>query len=73
LNAPLATTIAIQQQQNGIQLLPIQLSHILALATLPFHHNDPFDRLLIAQAQVENLAFITNDSKIQQYGIAIHW
>jgi PIN domain nuclease of toxin-antitoxin system len=73
LNLSLPDTLTIQQQSNGIQLLPIQLSHILELGSLPQHHHDPFDRLLIAQAQVEGLTLVTNDSKIRLYDVPILW
>ncbi|CAG0966956.1 hypothetical protein GPROT1_01256 [Gammaproteobacteria bacterium] len=48
LNLALSDIIASQQQTNHIELLPISLDHVLALETLPDHHKDPFDRLLIA-------------------------
>ncbi|MDX2076155.1 MAG: type II toxin-antitoxin system VapC family toxin [bacterium] len=73
LNNILTETLGFQQQVNRIELLPIELSHILALNQLPYHHNDPFDRLLIAQAQIENLTLITDDSKILLYGITCFW
>lgn len=50
-------------------LLPISLDHTLAAKDLPNHHFDPFDQLLIAQAQVEKLVFITHDDRIPQYPI----
>ena len=53
LNMPLPNLIDSQQQTNGLQILSIELVHVLALQTLPNHHRDPFDRLLIAQATVE--------------------
>lgn len=73
LTTPLSTMIQIQQQSNQIQLLPIRLNHILALSHLLHHHRDPFDRLLIAQAQQEQLTLITNDSHIQQYNVTCLW
>jgi PIN domain nuclease of toxin-antitoxin system len=73
LNASLGDTLASQQQANAVQSLPIDLSHILALSNLPYHHQDPFDRLLIAQAQVETLTIVTNDPKIQLYNISYLW
>lgn len=73
LQASLATTLISQQQTNGIQLLPIDLSHILALSNLPQHHHDPFDRLLIAQAQAEDLTLVTNDLKIRSYDVVHLW
>src|SRR5262245_57878951 len=48
---PFETFISRQLELNGFDLLPIQLRHVAAVITLPFHHRDPFDRLLIAQAQ----------------------
>ncbi len=50
--------------QNGCDVLPISASHTLTVASLPFHHNDPFDRLLIAQAQIEELTLLTKDANI---------
>ena len=73
LNASLADTLATQHQANGVELLPIDLKHILALSNLPYHHNDPFDRLLIAQAQIENFTLITDDAKIRLYDAPISW
>jgi PIN domain nuclease of toxin-antitoxin system len=50
----LAEVIESQQKTNNIEILPIILIHVLALESLPNHHKDPFDRLLIAQANVED-------------------
>jgi PIN domain nuclease of toxin-antitoxin system len=58
---------------NDMALLPIRVRHIFALQTLPHHHGDPFDRLLIVQAQTEQLTFVTDDAKIQQYSIGVLW
>ncbi|MFL6228443.1 MAG: type II toxin-antitoxin system VapC family toxin [Pyrinomonadaceae bacterium] len=55
LSAPLDVLIPQQLAVNGIELLNITLAHAAAIATLPFHHRDPFDRMLIAQAAVENM------------------
>lgn len=49
--------------------LPITIAHALAISQLPFHHNDPFDRLLVAQATVEGLTLITRDDVLKMYGI----
>jgi len=59
--------------QPNMSLLPIRLSHIYALRDLPLHHRDPFDRLLIAQAQIEHIALISGDSGFQQYEIPLSW
>ncbi len=50
-------------------LLPISLEHIEEVTQLPHHHGDPFDRMLIAQARVENLTIITRDKEIQKYDV----
>ena len=49
--------------------LPITLAHLSELKTLPFHHKDPFDRLLIAQARVEKLTLVTRDAEIMKYDV----
>lgn len=49
--------------------LPISTDHALAVEHLPLHHSDPFDRLLIAQAQLENLTLVTRDGRFNDYGI----
>jgi PIN domain nuclease of toxin-antitoxin system len=73
LDAPLLEMIQVQQRDNDLKLLPIELTHIYALAKLEHHHNDPFDRLLIAQAMVENMPIVTVDSKIKLYsGVKIY-
>lgn len=69
LNVHLATMIETQQRDNNLQLLEITLAHIYALSCLENHHNDPFDRLLIAQAQTESMLIITLDSKIKMYSV----
>ncbi len=53
--------------------LPISIGHALRAGALPRHHDDPFDRMLIAQAQIENLTLITHDPRIQQYEVALLW
>jgi PIN domain nuclease of toxin-antitoxin system len=55
------------------KVLPVEAAHVLAGFELPYHHKDPFDRMLIAQAQVEGLPFITSDKQIHKYPIQIIW
>jgi PIN domain nuclease of toxin-antitoxin system len=55
------------------RVLPVEEAHVLADFGLPRYHRDPFDRMLIAQAQVEGLPFITNDKQIHKYPIQILW
>lgn len=59
----------IEKSQNFI-FLPIEKSHILALANLPMIHKDPFDRLIIAQALSEDMTIITDDGFVKQYPIS---
>jgi PIN domain nuclease of toxin-antitoxin system len=58
---------------NGIELLDIQVTHIMQVMQLPFHHRDPFDRLLIAQAQVERMPILSADRAFDAYAIARMW
>jgi PIN domain nuclease of toxin-antitoxin system len=57
----------------GFQILPIEMKHVLQIWKLENHHNAPFDRLLIAQSQVENLPIITADTKLSFYEIKVIW
>jgi PIN domain nuclease of toxin-antitoxin system len=56
---------------SSIILLNIELEHLRINASLPFHHRDPFDRIIIAQAMAENLPIITVDSAFNQYSIIL--
>ena len=53
---------------SGFQELPVSVLHTLALERLPLHHRDPFDRILVAQAQVEHLRMLTCDASLKPYG-----
>lgn len=69
LRAALAELIETQRRENGLAMLPIELAHIYALSQLPFHHSDPFDRLLVAQARSESMTLVTADRKISLYDV----
>ncbi len=56
---------------SAIQLLNIELEHLRINATLPFHHRDPFDRLIIAQSIAENIPIVTLDSAFSKYSITL--
>jgi PIN domain nuclease of toxin-antitoxin system len=60
-------------EANGFVLMPPTLGHYEALIPLPPHHGDPFDRLIIAQAQAEGLTVITRDDHFADYGVPILW
>jgi PIN domain nuclease of toxin-antitoxin system len=57
----------------SIQALPVTIQHALTVSLLPPHHSDPFDRLLVAQAQFESLPLITGDARLSQYNLQILW
>ena len=69
LRLQLSELIRDQQNTNGIENLPVTLAHVLALETLPAHHKDPFDRLLTAQANTEDLKLLTVDALFKQYEV----
>jgi len=62
-----------QMSLNAIQGLPIQMGHALRVHSLPDHHRDPFDRMLVAQSQVEGLPILTADPQIDQYEVDVVW
>jgi PIN domain nuclease of toxin-antitoxin system len=59
--------------ENRIDTLPITAAHALAVADLPLHHQDPFDRIQIAQARAEGLVFVTRDRQIERYQVEAMW
>lgn len=70
-NQPLSKVIESQQHANNLELLPITTEHIYTLGDLPDHHKDPFDRLLIAQANVEQIALVSADAIFHQYNVQL--
>jgi PIN domain nuclease of toxin-antitoxin system len=58
---------------NGILLLPIKPSHVVRIATMPFIHRDPFDRLMVAQALAENMRILSSDRQLDGYSIQRIW
>ena len=58
---------------NDFQLLSIDFRHVAKVETLPFHHRDPFDRLLVAQALIEKMTIISADAVLSEYGIKRLW
>ncbi|MCO5315590.1 MAG: type II toxin-antitoxin system VapC family toxin [Solirubrobacterales bacterium] len=57
----------------GLLELPIRRSHLWKIRELEFHHRDPFDRLLVAQALEENLTLVSRDRGLAAYGVALRW
>lgn len=73
LSLPLPDYIAQKLAFSDFRLLDINIDHIAVIATLPFHHRDPFDRLLIAQAMVEKISILSADSIFDAYPIQRLW
>jgi len=69
----LADMVQEQCTNNDLGIIPIDLHHILGVEQLPFHHKDPFDRLLISQAKIEKLILASSDSRFAQYNIDLLW
>jgi PIN domain nuclease of toxin-antitoxin system len=59
--------------QNNFTILPITFEHTIALTNLEFHHRDPFDRLMIAQALTDQLSIITRDAAFGDYSVKVLW
>jgi len=72
-NDTLENIITEQQQINRIQILPVNLAHALYLENLPPHHKDPFDRLLISQAIIENMTLVSADADFAKYQVNLLW
>ena len=75
LIVPMPPSLLIQEQiwANAIDLLPITPEHFDVLHTLPYHHKDPFDRLLVAQAMQEGLLLVTKDQAFDAYDVQTAW
>jgi PIN domain nuclease of toxin-antitoxin system len=58
---------------HGFQALPVQIHHAVQVYKLPLHHADPFDRLLIAQSQIESMSLISLDLEIRKYEVEVIW
>ncbi len=65
--------VADRMAAHHLQPLPVQISHALQAFNLPDLHQDPFDRLLVAQSQLEDLPILTADNLIPQYGVSVIW
>jgi PIN domain nuclease of toxin-antitoxin system len=59
--------------QAGVQALPMDLQHAAAVEGLPWHHRDPFDRMLVAQASIEGAAIVSRDEALRPYGVTLVW
>jgi PIN domain nuclease of toxin-antitoxin system len=73
LDVPLDQMIQAQQSANDLSILLVELHHVYALGELPLYHNDPFDRLLIAQAKAEQAWLVSVDSQFEPYPVPVIW
>jgi len=69
-NSALLSQVLVSQ---GIQLLPITLEDIAQAASLPMHHKDPFDRIIVAQAQRQQMTLISKDDVLKSYAVQVVW
>lgn len=73
LAAPLERFIPEQLTVNGFDLHPVEFAHVVRVSDLAFHHRDPFDRLLAAQALAEGLTIVSADPIFKRYGVKRVW
>ncbi len=73
LPLPPAEYVPDRLRRSGVAPLPVHHSHALHVASLPLHHRDPFDRLLVAQAQLDGLQVVTSDRAFSHYEVTVHW
>ena len=71
LSLPIEELIETQVETNDLGILPVALPHVLALDALPFHHKDPFDRLLIAQSIYEDVTLVSVDPEFPAYSVKL--
>ena len=58
---------------NNVEILPISMAHLAVVAVLPLHHRDPFDRLLVAQAMVDQVSIVSADIMFDSYPVSKMW
>lgn len=73
LSAPFDQFMDAAIQENGFRVVPLEVKHANQLVALPFHHRDPFDRMIIAQAIVEGMSIVSNDPVIDAYPVKRFW
>lgn len=73
IDEPIGQVVSDMMRRHFLEPLPLEHRHAAALAGLPLHHRDPFDRLLIAQALAEGLAIVTGDAQFAHYGVDVVW
>lgn len=73
LAQPFAQFIPLQLQLNQIDVLAVELPHVAAVVAMPFHHRDPFDRLMAAQCQIEGLPIVSREPVFDAYSVRRVW
>ena len=73
LPEPPATYVPRRMAEQGLHPLPVSHPHALAVFGLPIHHHDPFDRLLVAQARMEDMILVTADHVLRKYPVELLW
>lgn len=73
LTQPVERFVTEQLHENGFRLLGIELAHVAKVESLPFHHRDPFDRLIVAQALSEKMTIVSADKTLSEYGVKRIW
>jgi len=73
LPSPMDRFLIEQLRKNRMEMLPIQMAHALHVHTLPRRHRDPFDRMLVSQAQLEKLPILSGDREIARYDVEVLW
>ena len=73
LHVPVSEIMKAVEQELHFTILPVRAAHLDVVSSLPFHHRDPFDRLLIAQAKAENETLISVDEHFAEYDVNVIW
>ena len=73
LEMPLPDLVRKHERENDLAILPVRAAHVYAIRGLPRIHRDPFDRLLVAQAVVEDAVLVSGDEKVAQYPVKVLW
>jgi len=73
LPLPAGAFLTSELSSNGVRLLPVSVGHVLRVESLPLHHRDPFDRMLIAQSIEEGWPIITADPLFERYAVDVIW
>ena len=73
LTVPFAAFVTEQIRRDDLHILPIRTAHLVEMTGLPFHHRDPFDRLIVAQAIAEDVPVMTQDPQFRRYPVEAVW